>query len=121
MEGESHRSLDIYFSQDLLYAEFPLSETPFIATLDADDETLTITNPSGNEVFLKGYYVTDMRKLHKFEFTDEECKLDPHAMLTLYTCPRLTMEKHLPFKEPFVMWRNTDGSLRKKEVLNNGR
>lgn len=114
------RSIELSFYQDIYYAEFPLSETPYIATVEADDEYITICNPRSTELLLKDYYVVDSRKLHKFVFQKDEDKIEPHGTLYLYTCPKLSIEREVVFKEPHVLWRNLDGSLRRKEILNNG-
>lgn len=113
------RSIEFSIVQDIYYAEFPLSETPYIATVDADDEFITICNPRSTELHLKDYYVIDRKRLHKFVFTEDEHIVQPHGTLYLYTCPKLTMERQKSFQDPHVLWRNVDGSLRRKEVLNN--
>ncbi len=112
--------MDLSIVQDIYYAEFPLSETPYIATVDADDEFITICNPRSTELHLKDYYVVDRKRLHKFIFTEDEHIIQPHGTLYLYTCPKLTIEQGKTFLDPHVLWRNVDGTLRRKEVLNNG-
>lgn len=115
------RSIELSFVQDIYYAEFPLSETPYIGTVDADDEVVTICNPRSTELNLKDYYVVDRKRLHKFVFSEDDHIIQPHGTLYLYTCPKLTIEQGKVFRDPHVLWRNLDGSLRRKEVLNNGK
>lgn len=113
-----YRSIEIEFHQDALYAEFPLSETPYICAMDVDQEYLTIYNPGKHELSLKGYFITDSKRLHTFTFPDSTM-IGAHSELFLYTCPGAN--HHDTFREPNVLWKNHDGSLRRKEVLNNGK
>lgn len=115
------RSMEITFLQDLLYTEFPLSETPFISTVDAENEIIIVSNPSSVEISLANFIVVDFRKLHRFKFP-VDTKIPPHGDIHLYTCPGgHSPEPPNAWREPYVFWRNNDGSLRRKEVLNNGR
>lgn len=94
-------------------------ETPFISSLDPEREFLTIYNPSASTISLAGYFVTDSKKLHRFTFP-ENTSVEPLSQLHLYTCPGGSHNDG-EFIEPYVLWTNSDGSLRKKEVLNNGK
>lgn len=111
-----HRTVDLFFEYDRTFTEFPLSETPYISLLDAEQEVLTIYNPGSNVASLDGYYLQDIKHLHHFNFPPET-KVLPHSELTVYTCPGGNYQRN--FVEPCVKWLNNDGSLRKKEVLNN--
>lgn len=93
-------------------------ETPYILSLDLLAENVTLANPQGVEISLKDYFITDYKKLHFFKFPDD-CVIAANGNLVVHTCPGRS-KGNAEFVEPCVLWTNHDGSLRKKEVLNNG-
>lgn len=111
------RSLEIRFLHNLVCPEFPLSDTPFISSLDAEEEYLTIYNPSHEALSLDGYSLTDSKKLHRFTFP-EGTEIASLSQLHVYTCPGGSHHK-TDFIQPCVLWTNFNGTLRRKEVLNN--
>jgi hypothetical protein len=118
MKYHNRRSLEIEFVHNLACPEFPLRDTPFISAMDADEEYLTIFNPSSEELCLDHYFVVDSKRLHKFTFGKDHI-VPAHSQLHLYTCPGGNYLKG-HFISPYALWMNHDGSLRRKEVLNNG-
>lgn len=122
------RSLEIDFLHNLVCPEFPLSETPFISSLNAQEEYITLYNPSSQPFNLDGFFLADSRKLHYLLFTNQD-KIEARSQLYIYCCPGNPNINHnhstksakqtSSFMEPNVLWKNNDGSLRKKEVLNN--
>lgn len=93
-------------------------KTPYISFMDVEEEWLTIANPSEDSIDLSGYFLQDLKALHRFYFP-ENTDLPASGQLNLYTCPgNPDVPNH--FTGDYVLWKNHDGSLRKKEVLNNG-
>jgi hypothetical protein len=100
---------------------------PVIVDVDLIEETFVVYNPnvpheSGimhNAFHLHNWTVSDQRKLHVHRF-GPDCWLLPQMKLHVYTCPgKSTGIPRGGFKEPYILWTNRDGSLRKKEILNN--
>ncbi len=97
--------------------EYKITEnTPYISSIDVEDEILTIFNPSPKSVNLSHYYVKDDKDLHQLTFP-EGTEIESKGVLYIYTCPGAHKGA---FENPNILWRNMDGSLRRKEVLNNG-
>jgi len=113
-----NRILELEFSRVRNFAEFPLSNTPYISAIDTEEEYITIFNPSFEEISLANYRIEDSRGLYVFKIP-EGCMVPPQTSLYLYTCPGRPHSSE-PFRQPHVLWTNHDGSLRKKEVLKNG-
>lgn len=90
---------------------------PYVSSIDVIDEIVIISNPSNSIIDLTGYTLCDLKKRHAFKFPP--CKLDGNSDIRIYCCPGLK-HKHFEFIEPYLLWTNSDGSLRRKEVLNNG-
>ncbi len=112
------RNIEIEFQQDRKYSEIQLSQAPYISAIDLLGECITLTNPKNSSFDLKDYFVTDGKKMHIFIFP-EDCVIPASSTMNVYTCPG-KVEDHNDFIEPYVLWTNLDGSLRRKEVLNNG-
>lgn len=99
-------------------AEFPLATTPFISSLDPEEEYMSIYNPGPSNLSLDQFFVVDWRHLHKFVFGPDDI-VPGNSQLHLYTCPG---SHHTgQYIAPYALWTNHDGTLRRKEVLNNGR
>jgi hypothetical protein len=113
-----NRILDLEFFRVRNFAEFPLSETPYISAINTEEEYLTIFNPSFEEISLAGYRVEDSRGLHVFHLPKGTI-VPPQSNIYVYTCPARAHSTE-PFRHPNVLWTNHDGTLRKKEVLKNG-
>ncbi len=113
------RNIEIEFQQDRKYSEYQLSQTPYISSIDLIGECVTLTNPQSSAFPIKDYFITDGKKMHLFKFPDD-CSIPGSATLHVYTCPGKS-HNHDAFVEPYVLWTNLDGTLRKKEVLNNGK
>eukprot|EP01038_Epipyxis_sp_PR26KG_P006456 gene6456-8880_t len=94
------------------------SVLPYITRIDAIDELFFIYNPNAIEYYpLDEHFVTDGKKMHCFKFPSN-CKIPPLTEMAVYTCPG-KITNHAVLIEPHVLWTNHDGSLRRKEVLNN--
>ncbi|CAM9467935.1 unnamed protein product [Ectocarpus sp. 6 AP-2014] len=93
---------------------------PFIAHADLEAETVTIRNPSvWTGANLAGYTLTDRLQRHTYHFP-ERFVLRARTSLTLYCCPGKFSEGALHnLPQPFLLWHNQDGSLRRKEVMEN--
>jgi hypothetical protein len=91
-------------------------KTPYIASIDVEDEILTIVNPSSEAYDLSQFIIKDDKGMYKLQIP-EGTVLDGNAVLFVYTCPGLTRGI---FEKPNVLWRNADGCLRRKPILNNG-
>eukprot|EP00602_Paraphysomonas_sp_CaronLab_P008398 CAMPEP_0185026256 /NCGR_PEP_ID=MMETSP1103-20130426/10186_1 /TAXON_ID=36769 /ORGANISM="Paraphysomonas bandaiensis, Strain Caron Lab Isolate" /LENGTH=360 /DNA_ID=CAMNT_0027559767 /DNA_START=152 /DNA_END=1234 /DNA_ORIENTATION=- len=66
---------------------------------------------------MRGYSVSDFHKNHVFTFPDD-FRMEKLSFVRIYTCPGRM--KHSPVcDDPYLLWTNNDGSLRKKEILNN--
>ena len=112
------RAIHFQLHHDFSYHAYAMSETPHISHLDVEAEVLTIHNPRDTDLSLRGYFLLDSHKAHEFHFP-EDAIVPALGELYVYTCPASNHQDS--FKEPNVKWRNSDGSLRKKEVLNNGK
>jgi hypothetical protein len=96
------------------------SYLPYVANINLLDETIEIYNPSSQDHPMEGYYLHDYHQSHRYNFPSDFI-LPSQSSVTLYCCPG----KYGPAvdssqRERVLYWRNNDGSLRKKEVLNNG-
>lgn len=106
---------------------------PVVMDINLEDEYFVIFNPnplvnlddasaqaSGHMAgcyHLNDWTLADQRKNHIHRF-DRDAWILPGMKLHVYTCPG----KNVPatgFREPYVLLTNRDGSLRKKEILNN--
>lgn len=111
------RAIPFQLHHDFSYHAYSIGETPHISHLDVEAEVLVIHNPRDTDLPLVGYFLLDSHKAHEFHFP-EDTIVPALSELYVYTCPASNHQDS--FKEPCVLWRNSDGSLRKKEVLNNG-
>lgn len=109
----------VNLQQNRRYKKYSLATTPFIAYLNPIEEYIVIHNPSSHSISLDGYFIHDENRFHHFTFP-RDTNIPPLTDLYLYTTPALVEDESV-FKEPYVLWRNHDGSYRKKEVLNNGK
>jgi hypothetical protein len=57
---------------------------------------------------------------HTFKFP-RRCRIPPRTEYCIYTCPGAANFDHGSLMEYHVLWTNHDGSLRRMEVLNNGK
>ncbi len=112
------RSIPFQFHHDFSYHSYSMSETPHISFLDVEAEVLTIHNPRDTDLSLRGYFLLDSHKAHEYHFP-EDTVIPPLSELYVYTCPGSHHQE--TFREPYVLWKNADNTLRKKEVLNNGK
>lgn len=113
------RPIEIEFQENADVAEYPLTSMPYIANIDALNESVVLYNPHTEYFPLDGFFVTDGHRQHVFRFP-AKCKIPPLTELYLYCCPGKIVN-HAALMEPHVLWTNHDGTLRKKEVLNNGK
>jgi hypothetical protein len=81
-----------------------------------EEEYLTISNPLDEEVCVADYVLIDSKHLHAFKFP-RNTMIPSKSVLYVYTCPAGNHQSD--FNEPNVLWKNNDGSLRRKEALNN--
>eukprot|EP00903_Cladosiphon_okamuranus_P006717 g6555.t1 len=93
---------------------------PFISWVDLEAETVTIENPSAwRGAWLDGYTLTDRHHRHTYHFPSGSV-VRARRSLILYCCPgKLSDEALENLPRNALLWRNQDGSLRKKEVLDN--
>jgi hypothetical protein len=99
----------------------PLSQ-PYLSSIDLLEEKIIIRNPSlYQSISLKGYYITDHKKNHRYLFPDD-CTITSNSEITLLCCPNNKIhniqDDRLP-RPNVLLWRNRDGSLRQAEVLHN--
>lgn len=113
---KARRNIEIEFIHDRTAGV--IGETPYIESLDLLKENVTLRNPQDAVISLKGYFITDYKKLHLFHFPDD-CQISASGHLTIHTCPGRS-KGNAEFVHPYVLWTNKDGSLRRMEVLNNG-
>ena len=111
------RSIYVEFVVDA-HVDFALKTTPFITSIDLERESFILYNPQDKPFSLKGYFVADGKQLHTFKFPDS-AEVAALSEITVYTCPGRTHGNE-PFVPPYILWTNSDGKLRRKEVLNNG-
>ncbi|CAM9952253.1 unnamed protein product [Pylaiella littoralis] len=94
---------------------------PYISWADLSAEMVTIQNPSAwSGASLDGYTLSDRLQKHTFHFP-AGCVVRARRSLTLYCCPGKLSEgalDNLP-QTTAVLWKNQDGSLRRKEVMDN--
>lgn len=96
------------------------SYLPYVSNINLLDETITLYNPSSYDHPMTGYYLHDYHQKHCYKFPDNFILLSK-SFVTLYCCPgKLAYHQELQETETKLFWKNNDGSLRKKEVLNNG-
>lgn len=112
------RPIEIEFIENPDASDVPLTSMPYIISIDAINESIVLFNPHSEYFPLEGYFITDGHRQHVFKFP-HNCKIPPQTELYLYSCPGKIVN-HAALAEPHVLWTNHDGSLRKKEVINNG-
>lgn len=97
------------------------SYLPYISNINLLDETITLYNPSSIDHPMKGYYLHDYHQKHSYKFPDNYI-FPAKSYVTIYCCPgQLPHHDSLSDTETILLWKNNDGSLRRKEVLNNGK
>lgn len=101
--------------RDLKYLDHP-----FITCVDAEQEFVVLYNPRNEYFPLDGYSIADGKIHHTFKFP-RRCKIPPRSEYCIYTCPGAPNFDHGSLMEYHVLWTNHDGSLRRAEVLNNGK
>ena len=90
---------------------------PFISDVDIIDEKITIVNPSMNRMSLAGYKLSDFHGKHIYEFPDDFV-MHEQSKVVLFCCPG--KRPHVDdYQVNHLLWKNKDGTLRRKEVLNN--
>jgi hypothetical protein len=94
------------------------SYLPYVANIDLLEETIVIYNPSSQDHSMEGYYLHDYHQIHCYTFPSDFI-LPSQSSVTLYCCPG-KYGRELNESQTVLFWKNNDGSLRKKEVLNNG-
>jgi len=93
------------------------SAEPFISDVDIIDEKITIVNPSNAAKNMKGYMISDFHGKHVYHFPDD-FEMPAVSKAVLFCCPG--QRPHVDdYQVNHLLWMNKDGSLRKKEVLNN--
>ena len=64
--------------------------------------------------------MADGNRIHIFKFP-RDAVIPCNSEVYVYTCPgRMKKEELDGLPTPNILWKNLDGSLRRKEVLNNG-
>lgn len=94
------------------------NQRPFISSMNLQEEYVTLVNPQDYDFDIEDYVLTDGKKMHQYVFPKDSF-IPAGGTLHVYTCPG-KVDNHDTFIVPYVLWMNLDGSLRKKEVLNNG-
>jgi hypothetical protein len=116
------RNIEINFLQNRKYTDSncPKSndKTVFISSLDLIGEIAVLTNPTNDNVSVEKWSISDGKKLHTFVFP-LNCVIHRNSTLNVYTCPGREHNGGV-YTNPCVLWTNLDGTMRKKEVLNNG-
>ncbi len=116
------RNIEINFLQNRKYTDSncPKSndKTVFISSLDLIGEIAVLTNPTNDNVSIEKWSISDGKKLHTFVFP-LNCVIHRNSTLNVYTCPGREYNGGV-YTNPCVLWTNLDGTMRKKEVLNNG-
>ena len=92
---------------------------PLIEDIDLLDERIVIKNPSSEIRDLSGWKVSDNEGKNVFVLL-EGTVISPKGCLHVY-CSSKRGEGADDLKEPNIFWRNKDGSLRMKNVLNDGK
>lgn len=115
---DTSRSIECSFQQteDQQDALIYFGRHPFISSIDVEEEYLTIYNPLSTELNVCNYSLVDSKHHHTFTLP-EEAIIPAQGTLYVYTCPGGNHQSR--FQTPHVLWTNHDGSLRRKEVLNN--
>ena len=106
-----HRILTNYCPQ------LPVNDL-IITNVDVLSETIRISNRSSVSRDLTGCTLRDQEDKHVFRFPDN-FSLSAHSEVVVYCTPG-KLEGSDSLSEPYLLWTNADGSLRRKEVLNNG-
>jgi hypothetical protein len=123
MSQRSRRSLDLPLLQPFISLDWfavPAQSSVCISSMDMEDETVVVTHVVGNEpLSLRGYSLCDFHECNWFRFPDDFV-LDPGQSVTIYCCPGKRARGSV-YRAPYVLWTNKDGSLRQRNVLNNGR
>jgi hypothetical protein len=92
---------------------------PFISDVDIIDEKITIVNPSTADLNLTGYRISDSDVKHVYCFPDGFL-LPAVSKVVLFCCPG--KRAHVDdYQVNHLLWSNRDGTMRRKEVLNNGK
>jgi hypothetical protein len=116
------RSIEIDVLQNRKYTDSNCSisndQTVFISSLDLTGEIVVLTNPTNKNVSIEKWSISDGKKLHTFVFP-VNCVIHGNSTLNVYTCPGGEHNGGV-FINPCVLWTNLDGTMRRKEVLNNG-
>jgi hypothetical protein len=91
---------------------------PFICDVDVIDEKITIVNPASSPKDLTGYSISDFHGKHVYHFPDNFV-LPSVSKAVLFCCPGI--RPHVDdYQVNHLLWMNKDGTMRRKEVLNNG-
>jgi hypothetical protein len=110
----------LLFSSDINSTGKAQDDLPFITCANAEDEFVVLFNPRNEYFPLDGYSIADGKIHHTFKFPSR-CKIPPCTEYCIYTCPGAEGFDHGSLMEYHVPWTNHDGSLRRMEVLNNGK
>lgn len=92
--------------------------SPYLSAMDVEKELIVVANPLPQDVDLSNYFVQDINGTHRLCFPSGTI-LPASSHLFVYSCPGGDKNESRTYREPYVLWRNQDGSLRRKEVLNN--
>ena len=98
---------------------FNVQLPPFVDDIDLLDERIVIKNPSSEIRDLSGWKISDNEGKNVFALL-KGTTVAPKGCLHVY-CSSKRNESSETLKEPNVFWRNKDGSLRMKNVLNDGK
>ena len=94
-----------------------LQKSPYIENIDLLEEEIVIRNPSSSPRNLTGWEISDDRGCNKFQFPNQTL-IEPTGSLTIYCSAKVRHSNSL--KNPYIFWKNKDGTNRMKNVLNDG-
>lgn len=92
---------------------------PYVSRADLKSETITLCNPAvWGSANLSGYNLSDRARHHMYSFP-QGYSLPAGKSVTLHCCPgKLSPAEVDALPKRDLLWKNQDGSLRRKEVLN---
>lgn len=120
MSRRSRRSVELPLLKPFISASVvdPSALSPVsFSGMDMEKETILVTIHGEDDVSLRGYRICDFDQHHWFEFPSTFV-LPAGSTVTIFCCPGLYLEKQPG--QLFLLWLNKDGSVRSKNVLNDG-
>jgi hypothetical protein len=96
-----------------------LDRRPYIEDIDLLDEVITIRNPVADPLDISGWIISDQQAKHTFVLPNGSI-VASNSRLHIYCSAKGRNLDSPNLKVPRIFWRNKDGSLRMKNVLNDG-